>query len=368
LRLPIAVVLVLGCSPASPAEPAKASTVEGLGPAIEAAARGGPEALDAHFAWETLADRSTPPEIDWLRRSQFRQGMLAGLRGADGSAPFVQQLVGADYEYRGVAWRDGRPMARFRLTPLEGGFNFHDLVIELDEEGQPRIVDMHVLMSGEYLSETMRRVGSILLGGGSGLLSRGSQRNDTDDVQAMTQALQSGEPGEALRIYDSLSPRIRRTRIVQVIRLQAAAELGDERYLPVIDEVMRDWPDDVSLAAISLDAYVLREQWPRAIEAIAVLRRTYDDPFIDAMESRIQTSSGNPARGLELADAALAEEATLALAHDAALLAALALGQTERADRELRVLVDAHGVQAEYLRFEPGYEGITALPSYAPAP
>lgn len=370
----LALLGLASCTPEEPhVEYAKASTIERLGPQIEAAAAAGPEDLAGYFDWSALALRSLPADTPAHQRAELLRGARSGLEGESGMA-LVTQITQGTYTYRGVRWRDGRPVARFRYLPPDGGFNFHDLVLAYGERGvEPRIVDGFVLFSGEYFSDSMRRLASTLLGNTSllGRLTgdRPASRHELDLLNELTRVSREGSPEEVLAAYDRLPERLQRDRSVLMMRATAASLLEDQdRYLAILDEIAEVMPNDPTLSVLMLDAHCVREQWEPCFADLAAIRAEYDDPYLDAFEGHLWVLRGDAERGLALADRAIAEEDDLLDAHDAALLAALALGRTERASLELGRLVDGWGIDAAALAEQEGYEGILALPAAGATP
>ncbi|MCB9594770.1 MAG: hypothetical protein H6719_18765 [Sandaracinaceae bacterium] len=360
-----------GCQPRSrPVQFVKPALLDAMGPRIEAAAAEGPAALAPFFDWDGLAERSAPAGLALGEREGFLRGVRESL-GADGGG-LVRAITDGRYSYRGVAWRDGHPVARFRFLPPAGGFNFHDLVIVRTDGGEARVVDMFVMTSSEYVSDSMRRIAAFLLGDTSSVMARifGDQAVSQDDIDAVrdfNQLAANGDANAALAAYDALAPRIRQQRAMRLLRVQAASRLDDQaRYLTILNETAVNLPGDPALSSMMLDAHYLSASWDACLADLTALRLTYDDPYIDAFEGRVHVAAGDHARALALADRVIAAEDSLIDGHDVALLAALGLGQTDRARHELDRLVAEHGVDPARLASLPGYEGVASLPPSSP--
>lgn len=351
----------------------KPAVIERMGPIIEAASREGPEALRVHFDMEQLAERATPPGLSIPERNAFLNGLRDSL-GADGGG-LLTAVAGSGYSYRGVAWRDGRPVARFRFLPPAGGFNFHDLVLSRRPDGTYRVVDLFVMTSSEYLTESMRRVAVFLLGDTSSLATRifgdqGVTQEEISDVRTFNELAAGGDPEAALRAYEALTPRVRSQRSVRLMRVQVASRLDDEaRYLAILNETAVNMPGDPALSSMMLDAHFLEQNWTGCLADLDAIRQTYQDPYIDSFEGRVRIEAGQVEEALAIADRVIAEEDSLLDGHDIALLAALRLGRTDRARRELDRLVADHQVDPVALAGIAGYEGVRDLPAAAaPAP
>lgn len=343
----------------------KPAVIERLGPEIERAAGEGVDALAAHFDWEEFAQRSAPPGLSLPEREAFLRGVRQSL-GTDGGG-LLTAIGGGAFTYRGIAWRDGRPVARFRFLPAAGGFNFHDLVIARRADGSYRVVDMFVMTSSEYLTESMRRIAAFLLGDTSSLATRifgdrGVTPEEMEAVRAFNQLAAGPDPEAALRAYDALTPRVRGQRSVRLMRVQVASRLEDDaRYLAILNETAVNLPGDPALSSMMLDAHFLEQDWAGCLADLGAIRAVYPDPYVDAFEGRIRVQAGEAEAALAIAERVIAADGSLIDGHDVALLAALRLGRTDRARQALDRLVADHGVDPVALAALPGYDGVLAL-------
>lgn len=387
-RRVIALALVLACvgcerRAVNVREHVKASTVELIARRIEGASAAGPEELGQLFDWDELARRSVPPSMTGPRAEEFAREVRQDLEQSAGSS-LLAQIRQSRYTFRGVAWRDGRPVARFRLNPPTGGFNVHDIVLARAPGAEPRIVDVHVVVTSEYLSETMQRMWAML-GADHSVLARllgapSATAHQVEEMRRFFRLVQEGRPAEALATYATLPEGMRRARPMMLMRVTAASRVNDDtRYLAILDEVAEALGDDPAVAIMMLDAYFLRGQWSECLRTLEQVRRATElrppkpetdsgarpDPFLDAFEARVHCFAGDAERSLSLADRAIAAEPDLMDGHDVALLAALDLGQVARARAELEILERDFAVDPAELAAQEGYEGVTALLSPA---
>lgn len=327
---------------------------------------------------EALAGRSLPAEATEAQRNGFTAGVADG---ASESPSLLQQLHmqvhrgGDRIEFRGVAERDGHPVARFRQIMAQGGVNFYDfLVAEHPDTVAPepggipaRAVDFFSLTAGRWQSEVVadlfRR--GVLEEPNAAERAMGQDNPVADHgeaIGAMADLLRQERFEEALAHYDTLPSSVQQLHVVFGMRVDAAASAGDPaRYLRVLDEFAEHFPDDPAIRVRMLDAHFEREQWDEALEDLRVIRELFDDPYWLASEAQIAMEQGQPARSLEIAERMVEEDPSLVEGPDLALLAALALGQQDKAARYAALLRDEYGVSPEQLRGQPGYEGLAEL-------
>ena len=122
--------------------------------------------LQRCFDWDALLERATK---DVRVPEKVRQSFYEGFKGKAGDTHFAQQLCEAvrkdgSYTLLRVRVIDGKPRPLFRLL-TDGGLNYHDLVLETNADGEIHIVDVHIAISGEFMTQTVRRLYLLLLGG-----------------------------------------------------------------------------------------------------------------------------------------------------------------------------------------------------------
>jgi len=327
---------------------------------------------------EALAGRSLPTEATEAQRNGFTAGVVDG---ASESPSLLEQLHmqrhrgGDRIEFRGVAERDGHPVARFRQIMGQGGVNFYDfLVAEHPETVAPepggvpgRAVDFFALTAGRWQSEVVadlfRR--GVLEGPNPAERAMGADNPVADHGEAigtMADLLREERFEEALAHYDTLPSSVQQLHVIFSLRVDAAASAGDSaRYLRILDEFAEHFPDDPAIRVRMLDAHFEREQWDEALEDLRAIRALFDDPYWLASEAQIAMEQGQPARSLEIAERMLEEDPSLVEGPDLALVAALALGQREKAARYAALLRDEYGVSLEQLQAQPGYEALAEL-------
>ena len=119
--------------------------------------------------------------------------------------------------------------------------NYHEFVLARRSDGKVRAVDIYIFLSGELISQTMRRMYiPVAAQVSSGLMKRlvGTEQafmKNFPRFEQMTAEVRSGRPAEALKIFSS-SPELHQDKNVLLIRLQAAQEVNEAEYSRAIED------------------------------------------------------------------------------------------------------------------------------------
>ncbi len=325
-----------------------------------------------------LAGRKLPAEATAAQRRDFVAGVADG---AAESPSLLEQLHlqvhrnGDRLEFRGVAQRDGRPVARFRQIMGQGGVNFYDFLVAEHPEGvspEPggvpaRAVDFFSLTAGRWQSEVVAELfrRGVLEGPNAMQRAMGQDNPLTDHGDAigtMADLVREERYEEALAHYDALPSSVQQLHLIFSLRVDAAAAAEDPaRYLRILDEFAEHFPEDPAIRVRMLDAHFERGQWDEALEDLRAIRALFDDPYWMASEAQIALEQDQPARALEIAEQMMEADPSLVEGPDLALVASLALGHREEAARYAALLRDEYGVSLGLLQSMEGYEGLADL-------
>ncbi len=177
--------------------------------------------------------------------------------------------------------KDKKQHVLFRLYD-DGSLNYHD--IELIKSGSSvKIDDIFIYTSGEYLSETIKGLFEQM----KGIMDKGSNSFEKNtvitDLPRMRKLMNEGKYEEAVSIYESLPPDIRKLRAVQIIHVLISSGLDDtEKYSDAIEEYKKLYPDEPNMHLLLLDGYVLKKEYGKAMFSINEMDRMINkDPFLD---------------------------------------------------------------------------------------
>ena len=307
---------------AQPAIPNQAQVVA-LARQLEVAAKKGDTAsaqdtLDVDGLLDrVMAGVSAPADYAAGFRSASHQN-LALMTG------IVRNAKGGTYRFLRVRQINGETRALFRLLSARGGVNYHDWIVGTDARGRVRFQDAYVAMTGEDLSQSLRR--AYVMGAVHAhptLLDRltGADKQyaaNTSTVIQIGRDLQAGNYSAALASYQSLPQDLRENKSMMMLRLTAASKLKRQRpqdYNAAMSDFRRLFPHDACLDLVCLDQLFEAGEYADARRAIDRIEAfTGPDAHLDTIRGkmyRLQGGSANLAAAQKEYDKAIALEPTL---------------------------------------------------------
>jgi hypothetical protein len=246
-----------------------------------------------------------------------KREFAAGVKKSFGFGGLISKEIeqSGSYELLRVRAVKGKQRALFRLIS-PSGVNYHDMELEPTRNGKSqRVVDIFIFLSGEWLSETMRRAFLPVVAHekrGAG----GAERAFIDNLPKITElstAVRKGEHARVLAIYKTLPPEVQKDRNVMLMYYQAASKTGDAEYARALSAIQKAFPNDPALDLLLFDDYFLKKNYDGALAAVARVRRALGgDAYLDFLEGNIYYSKGDQAGAKVRLNRAIAAEPDLA--------------------------------------------------------
>jgi len=264
---------------------------------------------------------------------------------------------------------DGRQRAVFRMKG-DTGFNYHEYIFSTGTD-ELRAQDLYVYMTGELMSQTLRRNAMNGFAGSKGFVAKllGTDREylkNMDKMKAMKEHLDRGEFQEGLAVYAKLPKSLRSEKTYLIARLQLASGSGDnDAYVKAIEDFEKSHPGDPALDLLSIDGFLLKKDYARALASIDRLdERVGGDPYLDVIRANVHIEAGDPAKARECARRALKKDPRI----DDALWSLVTLSLHEKDWKETVALLGRlekeFGATIE-VESVPLYEEFTKSPEYA---
>ena len=288
-----------------------------------------------------------------LRQSQPMVGLLNMLHQAETN--------GGHYRAVRTAVRGGHQHVVFRLVDASGALNYHDLRLVRDG-GTVRADQLFVAATGEELADTMTNAMAPAAQSQQSIVGRldGTAAKRTADLKhqaEMMNQIRAGQKQQALQTYEKISEEGRKSKITQLGRVMATSVEDEKQYLTVLDEYAARFPNDPSLALISLDASYLRKDAERLRSSYdAVQKWTGGDDYLTLMVSSLLAQIGEPQQATELYKSVDVSTIELAQMHDFGLSLSLELQNHDATLLHLRLLRDQFGYQFDDLSAAEGFE------------
>lgn len=320
--------------------------------------------INALFDWDALLARAVKGVDAHPRlQKQFIEGSKVSLNnGAVAASLRLAIENGGSYSLLRTFRKGSKQRALFRLLDPSTGLNYHDVLLGKDENGTVRILDMYVYLSGEPMSRSMRRMYlNAVSAEPSGLLSRLTGADNefvkhNREFLKLIQSVHAGEYEEALNIYFGLPEQFRTDKIVMLMYIRAAQNLGDETYARALDDFRQQHAGDRSVDLISIDAWILKGQYAEAFEGLDRLDEGLGrDPYLDIVRANVHLQSGNYDLARSFAEAAITEDATLLDGYWALVSVSLADRDFAATAKWLTAIQEEFGIEFEDLREVPEY-------------
>ncbi|TMM31061.1 hypothetical protein FDT66_03575 [Polaribacter aestuariivivens] len=252
----------------------------------------------------------------------------------------------------------------FRL--FGDGLNYHDHLVKIIN-GQPKIVDSYIYLTGENLSETFGQLYKSVLYS-SDFFSKYVKTSDVEilkDMNTLKEIKQLNASGQFVRAneaYQSISNKSKRTKIFKLIHLMTVSNLSEDVYQEVILDYENSFPNDPSLFLVSVDGYLLKEQYEKSLESVNKLDEALNgDPFLDYLRGNIYYFQKEYAKALEKFQIINKEYPDFIDVYDGLLSVYIATNENEKAVSILNTLENKFQIKKEDLKLslEEGFINFT---------
>jgi hypothetical protein len=184
--------------------------------------------------------------------------------------------------------------ALFRLVSSNGALNYHDWVLGRSREGQTVATDCYVFLIGEMYSQNLRRSFLPLAHKSGGASVAALSGPEKDFVEHFPQFAQMGQYvrernwRQALNTYKELPASVQASKPAMTMRLLATQSVSDAEYLGTIDEFRNRYPNDPMIDLVSVDAYILRKSYEKALESINHVDKAIGgDPYLKVLRGNV---------------------------------------------------------------------------------
>jgi hypothetical protein len=305
----------------------------------------------------------------------FEQGFRKGVRSRSGSM-LAERLVATLEQEQGsytfLRLLPGQPRRALFRCVSGAGVNYHELLLTRGARGEVVYTDVYIHLSGELLSDTLRRAYLA----GVAQESRGvldelmgkevAYVKHMPQIKRLAELVQQRQHAQALQAWQALPAEVQQQSEVLLLRVQAAAGVSEPAYEEAMAAFAAAWPDSPALTLMSIDRHVLRKEWAQAQAALdKVDARVGGDPYLDLVRAGVFVQSGQPAQARARCEAAMRREAGLAYPALCALLDVLLAEKDWRATAEtLTRLEREHGVTWKDLTEVEAFAGFVRTPEF----
>jgi hypothetical protein len=240
-----------------------------LGLNIAEALNGHDKSVDQYFDKMAFLNRFIAPNPRNKGIKKFNREIRSQWRKFSLGNSLAQQPELYKYEYIGMHSDSSLVIRQWKL---EEGLNY--LLFKLDKiNGIWLGVDIYVMTTGEFMSQTMRN--TIYLPTVIRLIQDGKKsRQQMSNAEIYIEAVRLMQADEYQRAYTKISgiPVKERLKAHQILKLNLSYYLdSNQKILKTIEEYRARFPSDPSFEFIMLDKYLLEGQYEEALTAIITI-------------------------------------------------------------------------------------------------
>jgi tetratricopeptide (TPR) repeat protein len=227
------------------------------------------QSVDKYFDKMAFLKRFIAPNPRNKDIKKFNRQIRSQWRIFSLGSSFAKQPNLFNYEYIGMHEDSSLVI---RQWAVGGGLNY--LLFKLEYINDTWIgVDLYVMMTGEFLSETMRN--TLYLPTVIRLIQDGKKsRQGMSNAEIYIEASKLMQEEEYQRAYTKISgiPLTERLKAHQILKLNLSYYLdSNEKILKAIEEYKTRFPNDPSFEFIMLDKYLLEEKYEKVLRAIGTI-------------------------------------------------------------------------------------------------
>ena len=230
-----------------------------------------------------------------LNGTQQEKQIVAGAR-ANFDEAILRGLNASDYQFLNASETPDGAQSIMRVLSKDGGLNYHRLVLGRNTQNKPCVVDLFVYLSGEPLSHTFGRLITQSM-------PNAKARQAAKQFQDMSMAVRSGNPTQALAIYDSMQPKWQQQKTIMQTRIMAASQVAvsnarkglpmGDGYRKAVQDFQHAFPNAENLALTLIDFHHLNKDFKQARAAVDQLdKQIGGDPFLNLLRGNIALAQG----------------------------------------------------------------------------
>src|SRR5581483_800854 len=306
-------------------------------------------------------------QIDDAFWQNFKQGYETSHAAAD---------TGVELKFLRTHTVDGERRILMRRVMRQGGFGYLEFIPARGTSGRIRIVDEFSYTTGEKQSEILKRIMvPILAEKDKPLLLRmfgekSELLDHMDDFHELSTLTQSGKYREGFAVYDRLPASLQHEKFILALYLKCAEQSDNQRYLAAIDLWQKTYPKDPSIDLLTIDAFVLRKQFPEALADIDRLDKSVGgDPYLDYYRGLLHLLMKDYDKAKADGYRAIDREPTLTRAYDLILDLDVTFERNYSSAVEMLTRLQtakaiSHDKLAQIVESKAGYRRFVASPEY----
>ena len=236
--------------------------------------------LEQHFDFRTIGIKAGKELFNSEREYRdFATGMQTSRHNVLSSIVTQIQAAGGDMTLTGYVRRAKLVLPQVRLDLGDYGLDYIEYQLEQKSDGSYQVVDWYNLSTGRMYSQTIAIGARLLIDPDPGILKKllgitEVDKNSLKIITAMGQARRNADFVEANRLYATLPPEIRNTRVFLEMGIGFANLANDDAlYRKRLNTLAEKHGADPSAAFLLIDHYYYEGNVDKALANIEVMER-----------------------------------------------------------------------------------------------
>ncbi|MEC9091596.1 MAG: hypothetical protein VX438_02735 [Planctomycetota bacterium] len=317
------------------------------------------DAFNSLVSWSHIAKQATR-DLSGKPIAEFQVNLMKDIHGKNslGAKIMANVASGGSYKFMRLKKNNKTVVAIFRML-LSGnrGVNYHEFALAKTKNGQVVASDIYVFLTGELLSQSIRRnlittldqATDVNLTGKDKLLSQNLQT-----IEALTNALSKNNANEARSKILELPKELRTDKAIQSLTLNTYK--NSAAFGTVLKSVHQLYPDDVFMDMIAIDVFARQKKYGDAIVAIKrINQRVGEDPYLKILNARMLLNQKKVTLGRQMIQQAISDDDSLLSGYWNLVSFSL---QDQEHEETLRLLKLIHA------KFKIKFKDLSAIPSY----
>lgn len=202
----------------------------------------------------------------------------AGMRQASNMGTKIINSLSKEATYELVKQyeKDGKYHIIFRLYD-DGSINYHDMEL-IRKKSDLMIADIFIYTTGEPMSTTIREIYNQF----AGIMDQAGSNKWINSMPKIREKINEEEYEEAYELFMQIPEEGRKGKAFRIVFVEICSGLDEEKHQKAIDDLLAAYPDEANMQLILIDAYFIRKEYDKVLDAINAVDRMIDkDPFLD---------------------------------------------------------------------------------------
>lgn len=273
----------------------------------ETAAAQDPVKFRALFDWKTFINRvlaeyeqnSAVKQAIQPVRQQLEAAYTGENQGID-SEILAEVANGADYRFLAMRKEDDQFKVIFRFLRPDWTLNYQALIVEKQDSGELKIIDIDSFSTGELISQSLQRVYLPELykahGANQDKLTPEQKTRILDQKKRYDFLTVTDEKADPFQAYSQLPSQYKSDKTVLLFLAQdSIAKEDSKKYQQVLNVFRKYHPQDPAAEMLSIDYFSMEKQYSQAIDCLERLSASLKtvDPYLYSLRAGILIEMGD---------------------------------------------------------------------------